>query len=227
MPWEKRRLSLRPEGPREPARFVSSRTDRGAERCPRPHQEELERLASRNRDPQRRANGLAAFQAAPVVNLSTQGIGLRPQKPWASFSPGPLGRTRPKDTGSLGQAPLLPKISHRTAELEAEIHIGSLIGSQPQELFSRSNSPTLRFQACLLLCVHLCWLLCGRHRRGLDITVQPAERLVSSPRASYASSSYSLAPRGSSSRSATRLKTRASSSQPDKTTCVAEDQELA
>jgi len=49
MPWEKGTPSWRPEGPRELARLVSSRTDRSAERHRRPPQEELERLASQPR----------------------------------------------------------------------------------------------------------------------------------------------------------------------------------
>src|SRR6185312_736265 len=67
-----------------------------------------------------------------------------------------LARVQQLGKLNLGHALLLPKIAHGTAELETEIHIGRLIGSQPQELFSRSNFPALRFQACLLLCIHLC-----------------------------------------------------------------------
>src|SRR5262249_43155101 len=55
----------------------------------------------------------------------------------------------------LSQALLLPKVAHRIAELEAELHIGSLIRSQAQEFFGRSNFPALCLQARLLLFIHL------------------------------------------------------------------------
>jgi hypothetical protein len=84
-PGEKRHLILRPEGPRELARLVFSHTDRGAERRRRPPQEELERLAAQPRLSLAGPTVSRPFRPHRVVNLSTQGIGLRP-RPWATFS---------------------------------------------------------------------------------------------------------------------------------------------
>jgi hypothetical protein len=53
-----------------------------------------------------------------------------------------LARVQQLGKLNLGHAFLLPKLSHGTAELEVEIHIGSLVGSHAQELLSGS-SPSL------------------------------------------------------------------------------------
>ena len=63
MPWEKGHPSWRPERPRELARLVFFSHGPGFQTAAL----------------KRRANSLAAFQAAPRYQFSTQGIGLRPQ----------------------------------------------------------------------------------------------------------------------------------------------------
>src|SRR4051812_15234284 len=67
-----------------PCTPCSSRTDRGAERCRRPPQE-IARRASQPRPSNAKPTVSRPFRPHRVVNLLTQGIGLR-SRPWAPFS---------------------------------------------------------------------------------------------------------------------------------------------
>ena len=101
MPWEKGTHQGGLKG-RE------NRLDRSVDRC-----------SSHRRD-----DGLAAFQAAPVLVLLTQGIGLRPQ-PWAPFSRpvGPAGLRCPipfretKPAGRLGRIHPAPRLRSDDASI--------------------------------------------------------------------------------------------------------------